>query len=155
MITIKVSGLIVNNKNEILLIKEWSKKKKGYFWNLVKGTFDFKRDEGVLNTLIREVKEEIGLKVKVKGLLNIFEIKKRDDFLFQFNFLCESPKNNKFEIHKKSEKNEEIIERKWFNKKELEFLDRKDIMDRRVTEVIKQWKKGKIASLSSIKQIKF
>ena len=133
---IKIAGLIHRQK-KILLIKEWSKKRNGYFWNVVKGTFETKNDLNLHDALKREVKEEINLEIAIDGLLSIFEKRKENDFVLQFNFLCHPKKNSLPSLPKKFKKDEMIIEYKWFTQKGFDSLSKKDIMDKRVNSIVK------------------
>ena len=38
-------GVVVENGDKTLLIREWSNKKSGYFWNIIKGTYGDKENE--------------------------------------------------------------------------------------------------------------
>ncbi len=135
MIIIKTTSLIKNG-DKILLIKEWSKKKNGYFWNVVKGTFNPGKDKGLIASAIREVKEEVNLDIIIENILSIFERNKNDDFLLQVNFICQPKENSEPFLSKSSEENEEIIEYKWFNYKEFKLLNESEIMDKRVAMII-------------------
>lgn len=136
IITIKTTSLIKNG-DKILLIKEWSKKKNGYFWNVVKGTFDPGKDKGLIASAIREAREEVNLDIIIENVLSIFEINKEDGFLLQINFICR-PKEKVLapSLSKTYEENEEIIEYKWFNYKEFKLLNESEIMDKRVAMIV-------------------
>ncbi len=54
IITTKVVVLL-QDKNKILLLKEWSNKKGGYFWNLIKGTFGDHDSETLEDCAKREI----------------------------------------------------------------------------------------------------
>ncbi|MEW6408416.1 MAG: NUDIX hydrolase [Patescibacteria group bacterium] len=132
---IKTTALIQDNK-KILLIKEWSKKKNGYFWNVIRGTFDPEKDASLTAAIIREAKEEINLDIDVENILSIFEIKKLDSFLLQINFTGQPRLNSKPSLPKSFEQDEEIIEYKWFNFDEYKALKKEELMDKRVSIII-------------------
>ncbi|MEK7566338.1 MAG: NUDIX hydrolase, partial [Patescibacteria group bacterium] len=73
--TIKV-GVLVGNKNKLLLIKELNDSNGKYYWNIIKGTFEPKKDRDFLETAKRECKEETGVSVKIKYLQSIMYVHK-------------------------------------------------------------------------------
>jgi len=85
-IQIKV-GALVKKDDGLFLISERGQSKK-YLWNIVKGTFDPKLDKSLLDTAVRECKEEINVKVKVEKLLNFVYLRENKKIRLQFNFLC-------------------------------------------------------------------
>lgn len=135
IITIKTTSLIKNG-DKILLIKEWSKKKNGYFWNVIKGTFNPGKDKGLMASAIREAKEEVNLDIIIENILSIFEINKEGGFLLQVNFICRPQNGSVPFLSKTYEENEEIIEYKWFDYKEFKLLNESEIMDKRVAMII-------------------
>jgi len=136
IIILKVTALICDNKGKVLLIKEWSKKKNGYFWNVVKGTFTPPQDKNLAETVIREAKEEINLDVDVENILSIFEINKADSFLLQVNFICRPKTGSRPSLPKLFEKNEEIVEFKWFNFYEFRLIKEDEFMGKRVVVIV-------------------
>jgi ADP-ribose pyrophosphatase YjhB (NUDIX family) len=146
IITIKTTSLIKNG-DKILLIKEWSKKKNGYFWNVVKGTFNPEKDKGLMASAIREAKEEVNLDIIVENILSIFEINKKDGFLLQINFICCSQNGSIPSLSKIYEENEEIIDYKWFNYNEFKLLNESEIMDKRVTMIVDDYFSTQLAQL--------
>lgn len=153
IITIKITNLI-KNKDKILLIKEWSKKKNSYFWNVVKGTFDPEKDNGLMASAIREAKEEVDLDIVIESILSVFEIKKENGFLLQINFIS-YPRNGAVpSLPKTHEENEEIIDYKWFNYNEFKLLNKNEIMDKRVTIIVNDYFSGQSKHpLSIIKSV--
>ncbi len=55
------TGLIFNNKNQILLVKHIPEFESDYYWCLPGGTAD--KNERILDTLIREIKEETNIDI--------------------------------------------------------------------------------------------
>ena len=88
-ITIKVAALIINKKDEVLLIKEKYGAGDEPKWNLVKGTFD-NFNETLSECVIREIKEEVGIKAKSPVLKEIFHYGDKDNqrILFIFETIC-------------------------------------------------------------------
>ena len=151
--TIKITNLI-KNEDKILLIKEWSKRKNGYFWNVVKGTFDSEKDGGLIASAIREAKEEVNLDIIIESILSIFEIKRKDDFLLQINFISYAQNGSVPSLSKTHEKDEEIIDYKWFNYDEFKLLNENEIMDKRVTIIVNNYFSNQSKySLSIIKSV--
>jgi len=65
-----IEAIIINSKNEILVLKRNNPPAKGEWW-FPGGRI--RRGETFLQTLTREVKEETGLDVKVLGLVGVYE----------------------------------------------------------------------------------
>lgn len=110
-------AVIFNKKGQILLHKREDNK----MWTLPGGKM--KIGESISGCCKREIKEELGLKVKIKRLIGIYT---NPDYIFDFGnglifqpfviaFLC-STTNNDFVI------NSESTSAKWFNKKEITKL---------------------------------
>jgi 8-oxo-dGTP diphosphatase len=68
-------GILKNNKNMIILIQRASETFKGY-WALPGGIVE--KNESVEETLIREMREEVGVQVKPLEILGIFSNPNRD-----------------------------------------------------------------------------
>lgn len=79
--------LIFNKKNELLILKTSYKD----YWGIPGGVIDF--DESPFNALIRELKEEIGITIKIKNLIALEykneKNKKYIDESLQFIFSAE------------------------------------------------------------------
>lgn len=151
MNTIKVTNLIVGRSGEILLIKEWSKRKNGYYWNLIKGTFDHRKDKSVLNAIERETKEELNLNFKTLGILSILEKKgPKGEFLIQINFVSNLAGKTAPAIPKKFEPDEEIIGYKWFSKKEFYKISRDELMSEDIVDIVRSWHKNQNTYPTSI-----
>jgi ADP-ribose pyrophosphatase YjhB (NUDIX family) len=152
-IKIKVAVVVVNQKNQVLLIKEKNFKNK-YFWNVVKGTHDPK-DKDVLFTAKRECKEEINAKIKITDCLGIYISKNNTKTRIQFNFLGKLTSNNLTDLNTKNQKNDEkISELKWFTKNEVKKLIPADFFSFRAYQLIQDWTKGVEFPLAIIKKVK-
>lgn len=140
---IKVVALI-EDSNKVLLIKEWSNKKNGYFWNLIKGSFGDHPNETLEDCAKRESEEEAGLKIETENLISCYT--SEDGTGMQFNFLAHptnqsSPKTtNKLE---QKNRGEDIVEVKWFDKNTLFKMAPEKFINNRIYKVINDWKKNK------------
>ena len=142
-ITIKIGVLIVS-RDELLLIKERSDHDGRYHWNIIKGTYEQNKDINILEAARREAMEEAGVTVKKLQLFNVFEVKKNQKIIIQFNFLTKI-KNKKFRlVHKNQQKkrDEDIIEIKFFNKEALRKMKRKDFLGNRSYLIVQNWLAG-------------
>ncbi len=81
-------GLLTTKNGEIILIKRKGETFHG-FWALPGGTVE--EDETVEETLIREMKEEVGVRVKPKEILGVFSDPQRDPRgrVISTVFICE------------------------------------------------------------------
>jgi 8-oxo-dGTP diphosphatase len=87
-----VSGIILKKDKKILLVKEILEDKKEH-WIFPGGGVDF--GETVENAAIREVKEEIGVDVKIKDFLGFKEIiRPQFDYHSIIFFFIAEPINN-------------------------------------------------------------
>ncbi|MCR4275147.1 MAG: NUDIX hydrolase [Candidatus Wolfebacteria bacterium] len=136
-------GVLVENKGKLLLIKELNDHNGKYYWNIIKGTFESEKDRDFLETAKRECKEEAGISVKIKYLQSIMYIHKKNTLQFNFGASIDKgiPKISKFSDQKKRKEN--IIEVKFFNKKELRIMKEKDFMNKRAFLATKNWVNGK------------
>lgn len=110
-------AVIVNKSGQILL----HKREDNEMWTLPGGKMEI--GESISNCCVREIKEEMGLKVKIEKLVGIYT---SPDCIFDFGnemvfqpfvvaFLC-STTSNKFLI------NSESASAKWFSEKEISKL---------------------------------
>lgn len=67
-IGVGVGAVIINSEDEILLVKRLKDPEKG-FWTIPGGSVEF--GETIENAIVREVEEEIGVKVRIVTLLGI------------------------------------------------------------------------------------
>lgn len=120
--------LIEDDSGEILLIQEGKEHVKGK-WNLPSGGFA-KEDEEIEETIeeaaIRETREETGLKVKLEGLVGIYTRdaqrtdKKNTNVIFKASKVGGDLDPNK---------EEEIIDARYFSYDEIENLDTRFDLD--------------------------
>jgi len=74
--------------------------------------------------------------VDVENILSIFEINKADSFLLQANFICRPKTGSRPSLPKLFEKNEEIVEFKWFNFYEFRLIKEDEFMGKRVVVIV-------------------
>lgn len=110
-IGIGCGALIINDKNETLLVKRASKSKnEAGFWSKPGGTVEF--SEGVGDAVRREIKEELGIDIELVKFLGFTNhiIKLENQHWIAFNYLAKIIKGKPRNLE--PEKIEEI---KWFN----------------------------------------
>lgn len=139
-IVVKIGVLIVS-RGKLLLIKEKSSHDNQYRWNIIKGTYEPEKDRSLLETAKREAMEEVGANIKNLRLFNVFEVKRDEETIIQFNFLANLRGRNFRLAHKHEQKrrNEDIIEIELFNKKSLGKMGRKDFLGSRSYLAVRDW----------------
>ena len=113
-----VGAFIVNNKNQILLVKSF-KWANGKLWSVPGGRVEM--GELISHAVEREAIEEVGLKVKFVKTFAVFDAVNPKNFYKNHHFiflecLCRS-KDSNFKLDKR-----EIQEARWFDFKELENI---------------------------------
>lgn len=110
-IGIGCGALIINDKNETILVKRTSKSKnEAGFWSKPGGTVEF--SEGVEDAVRREIKEEIGIDIELVKFLGFTNhiIKPENQHWIAFNYLAKIIKGEP-----KNLEPEKIEEIKWFD----------------------------------------
>lgn len=135
---IKVWAVIKNTNNEILLIKEYSNKKKKYLYNIVKWTVELS-DLNLNEAIKRELYEETWIKVdniscvkwvynkthnNINSILVLFE-----KVIDNLDIKCISNHN--------TQDNESIIGYRFINKKNFVLTCEEDYMDLRIYNILK------------------
>lgn len=102
-----VLAIILNNKGEVLFVKQKTLPYKGW-WLLPGGHVKF--GETSRDAVVREVEEETGLVVKVSKLLGVFDVidTKQNFHFIHAVFLCES-------IGGRLKAGSDASDIKWFN----------------------------------------
>lgn len=151
---IKVSVIIVNDKNEVLLLKEKVKKNDRPLWNIIKGTYGDNGDETILEAAKRECMEEASVAVDLAGATGCYATGKTDDLKIQFNFIGRiSSGEPKIDSKEEQEsRNEDIREIKWFSKDQLIQMPKEDFISEKIFVMISDWIKGESYPLAIIKQ---
>jgi 8-oxo-dGTP pyrophosphatase MutT (NUDIX family) len=150
-ITVKVAAVIVNKKDEVLLIKERYEAGDRPKWNLIKGTFD-SNNETLEDCVVREIKEEVGLKAKNPVLKEIFHYGNLNNHRILFVFFV-----NKFigkvalDLKEKQNSREEnISDFKWFSKKEISKMHKEEFMSPYVYLSLKNYKNNSKINITKI-----
>lgn len=115
-ISIAVKAFIINNKNKLLTIKRSSKDNfQPNTWEFPGGKLEDGEDPH--KGLIREIKEEIGLKIEIIQPLNIqhFTIKQEKRIITMIIFYCKT-KSNKLKL------SDEHSDYQWINLNEAKKL---------------------------------
>jgi len=150
--TIKVGVLVVNN-NRLLLIKERNSHTGEFCWNIVKGSPDF-QDASIRDTARREAVEEAGLRIKDIQFFSALELRRGERTIIQINFIAKSirEKPKISDSLEQKERGEEIVEARFFSRKELSSLKKEDFYGKRALQITREWaslnKKGKDYFLS-------
>ena len=134
-----ISGCIIEKDGKILMVQEGLAHCYGQ-WNFPAGHVD--ELEKITDAAIREVKEETGLEVKLKGVLPICEIKKKSEIHVIIRFTAEIIGG---EINFDGE---EILDAKWFSIEELENMPEDKLRDYKLFKsILNSFKENKIYSL--------
>ncbi|MBU3964853.1 NUDIX hydrolase [Patescibacteria group bacterium] len=156
-IKIKVGSLIINDKGEILLIKEKFKQNRFPLWNIITGTYGDSGNETIPEVAIRECQEEVSLKVKLIGAVGCHIIREnKKNIRIQFTFLAKNINGapRLADKEKQAELNENIHGFKWFGKKEILQMNPDEFVAPRIYIILVDWvKKGKYYPLGIFKDI--
>ena len=149
----KIAAVITeDNKDErVLLIKEKVEKNDIAKWNIVKGTCEPSR-ETLEEAVIRECQEEISTEVKLRSVLSVSIVRKKESLRVQVSYLAKIksgiPEVKPKDFQKKL--NEEISEIRWFSRAEIESLNPNEFVSRRTKLILEQWLSGKSYPLEII-----
>ena len=133
-----VGGVIKNSNNEYLLIKE---RKEKYFgmYNLPAGHLEEK--ELLIDGTKREIKEETGYDVEVKGLVQIGNTKDFTSFIFYCEIVSSQNKYNE----------DEIMSVEWLSYNSILNIKEKLRSPDLIIDAIKNVEDNKVYSLEIIK----
>lgn len=150
------AGVVARYKGRVLLIKERHNPKHDYKWNIIKGTFEPGKDASILETAIREAKEEANAKIKLKYFLSAYYLLDGNKSLMMFAFIADllDPKIevSPQEIQMKYG-DESVIEVKLFNKQELSKLKPEDFVGRRGYLAVRDYLKGTKFPLNAVQTL--
>lgn len=134
-----IAGCVVEKDNKILMVQEGLDFCYGQ-WNFPAGHVD--EFENITDAAIREVKEETGLEVKLKGILPICETELRNETHIIIRFVAEVIGGQiKFDSN-------EILDVKWLNIEDIEKMTEKELRNYWVGKnIIKDYIENKIYPL--------
>ncbi len=141
------AGVVVQYQNKILLIKELNNHTGKYGWNIIKGTFEPQQDATVMDTAVREAREEANAKIELRYLLGAYYLLYKSSSITMFTFVADLLNPKVFvsskEEQAKYRRNEEIIEVKFFKRRELENLPPESFVGTRGYLAIRDYLSGK------------
>ena len=147
--------VLVTEGNKLLLIREWSNKRNGYFWNVIKGTYD-NSEESLFDCAKREAKEEAGLDIELTHFVNcIVGYGKRTQLYFGFMAKALSGNLSLTPKEKQQQRGEDIVRIDSFSKDEIRKIRKDEFILEIVYELVKQWIEGRVYSLDLIIQKSF
>jgi ADP-ribose pyrophosphatase YjhB (NUDIX family) len=128
-----VAAIIEDEQKRILLVREADPKHFGR-WNQPAGHVD--PHESIADALLREVREETGyLHVRIDGLSRIYYFV--DDEVIRMNFHASVLDDEKGPLA------DDVLEARWFTRKEVEDLIEQGLLRSRRTEMaIRDWVAG-------------
>lgn len=153
-IKIKV-GIIIEDNDRILMIRESMQEKSKPLWNFIKGTYEEEKDSSIFDTALRECIEESCVSVEITEVLGCYFSKNKGDVRFQINFMARindgipavpNPEDQKT-------RNEFISEIKWFTRDELTKMNSDDFISERTYIAITDYLMGIRYPLGVIKNI--
>ena len=144
--TVKLkAGIVIRHRGKVLLIRERNNRLHQYRWNIIKGTFEPGKDSSILETAVREAREEAGAKIKLKYFLAAYYLLDGQNALMMLTFVADlldprvgapSPKlQSKYG-------SDNVIGVKLFTKKDLTKLKPKDFVGMRGYLAIQEYLKG-------------
>jgi ADP-ribose pyrophosphatase YjhB (NUDIX family) len=142
-----ISGCVIIRDNKILMVKEAKKKCYGQ-WNYPAGHVD--EFEKITDAAIREVFEETGCKVKLKGVLPIVSLDLEKETHILVRFMADIlEKNIKFD-------KDEILEVKWIDIEEIKNMTEKELRGYEANlKVIEDIEKNRIYPLEIFDNTKY
>ncbi len=154
-VKIKVGSLIINNKGDVLLIKEKYKKNKFFLWNIISGTYGDSGEETLFEAAKRECYEEVSVKVELTNALGCYISGDSNDLRAQFVFFAKIvygvPKLPT--IEEQAKRAENIFELKWFSKEEILRMTLDKFISDRIHTMLMDWINGNSYSLKIFKHI--
>jgi len=134
-------GVLAQKNNKLLLIKEKNANNGLYYWNIIKGTFEPKKDVDLLACAQRECLEEAGVKIQLKKIVSVFNYERPRHINIQINFLADIINNKGIwsNLPKRPIKGEQIIHKEFFSKRDLKKLKKSELMNERSCAAVEDW----------------
>ena len=133
-----VGGIIKNSDNKYLLVKERKEKYYGMY-NIPAGHLE--ENELLIDGTKREIKEETGYNVDVKGIVQVGDTEKFTSFIFYCEIISEQESYN----------SDEILSVEWLSFDEIKNIVEKLRSPELILDVIKRVEDKKVYSLDIIK----
>ena len=153
---IKVGVIILNEEEEILLIKEKTEKVNRPLWNIIKGTYGDVRGESIFAAAKRECLEEAGAHIILTALCGCYISHTDNEVWTQFTFLAKLINQSNIKLATKDEqkvRNENISEFKWFSESEIKKLNEEDFISPKIHQIVLDYLGKNKYELEAIKQI--
>ncbi len=152
---LKVGVIIVDDKENILLIKEKVKKNSVALWNIIKGTYGDNGPETIFEAAIREAREEAGVKIELINLLGVYISELEEGAWTQFTFLAKIVGGTPLlaDVSEQQSRDETIEQFKWFSRENIINMKSSDFISERTYAIINDWLKKEKYLISVIKQI--
>ena len=142
-----ISGCVIEKDNKILMVQEGLEHCYGQ-WNYPAGHVD--EFEKITDAAIREVKEETGLDVKLKGVLPIYAIDKKSETHIIIRFVAEII-GGEIKVDKK-----EILDAKWFSVEDIENMKQDELRNYDLAmSILNDYSKNNIYPLEIFNDNKF
>ena len=143
-----ITGCLIVRDNKILMVKEANKRCYGQ-WNIPAGYVE--NAEKITDAAIRESYEETGRKVRLKGVLTIGMIDKKDDeSRIMVTFTAEIIEENV------NFNTEEILDIQWIDIEKVKKMTNKELRDSEIKiDFIKNFEENKIYPLEIFNNKKY
>lgn len=140
-----IVGGVIEKDEKILMVQE-AKKNCYQKWNIPAGHLE--EGETIFEGAIREIREETGCKVKLTNMFPIINKKMEDDILILITFTAELLEESI------CFQQEEILDVKWIEKKELERMGSENLRDEKLMKkTLEMIKENKLYPLDAIEII--
>ncbi|QQS60824.1 MAG: NUDIX hydrolase [Candidatus Moraniibacteriota bacterium] len=152
-IQIKVGIIVINERGDILLIKEKLEKNSISLWNIVKGSYQ--GGETIMQAAIRECMEEASANVKLLSSLGTYVAEEQGKIRAQFNFLARANSDIiALALEKDQQSRGEAIEDTcWFTRENVGKIGKEEFASLRAYQLIQDWLSGKEFPIDSIQQV--
>jgi len=151
---IKIGVFIVDEKDELLMIKEKVKKNNWPRWNIIKGSYGDHGNETIFEAAKRECLEEASVDVELVSITGCYLTGSSEDNKIQFNFIGKiiSGEPKIAALEEQQSREEYITEVRWFNKNDLALLPKDEFISEKIFIMIQDWLKGNDFPLQTFKQ---
>ena len=152
---IKVSVIVVDEHDRILLLKEKVKKNDRPLWNIIKGTYGDNGEETIFEAAKRECEEEASIEVELTGSTGCYITGEQDNYGLQFNFIGSITKGEPkvADQNEQESREENISEVRWFSREEIIALPEEEFISKKIYRMVQDWLKNENHPVSIFKQI--